>query len=90
MKISSETAQALGAKLSALDLSDEEGALLTVLLTEDAEVSGFGIQTQKIGGTSSNYTEVEWTYFRRDVVGLLPKAWKPEADSYLTITMENT
>ncbi len=80
MKITPETATTLGGKLAALELSDEEGALLAVLLRDDAEVAGFG------------YTEVEWTV-RSKVLDPLPARWKVEeaekGDSYLIITMEN-
>jgi hypothetical protein len=78
MEISPETATALGEKLATLDLSEAEGALLTHLLREPSEVEGFG----------NFYDEVE-IHFRANVLGPLPARWKPEAEGYLKITMEN-
>ena len=40
MEITAATAASLGAKLATLDLSDEEGALLTALLTAEIDVNG--------------------------------------------------
>ena len=67
MKISTATSASLGEKLAGLDLTDEEGVLLTTLLTQGQsdEVEGFG------------YTEVEWTYIK-PVLGPIPGTWKVE------------
>lgn len=77
MNISAETADSLAAKLATLDLTDEEGVLLTTLLAEDAEVTGFNYEEIKVTFAprvikplpsrwnieqGSGYTEVEWTY----------------------------
>ncbi len=81
MKINTDTATSLGEKLAGLQLTDEEGVLLTSMLSANSndEVEGFG------------YTEVEHEYvFRKNVVGALPKSWNIEQGSaaYTEIEMD--
>lgn len=79
MKISTDTSASLGDKLAGLDLTDEEGVLLTMLLTQNRgdEVEGFRQPQPEQKGVTLGYTEVEWTYLK-PVLGPLPGAWKVE------------
>jgi len=74
MKITTDTADSLAAKLATLDLTDEEGVLLTTLIESDeGEVTGF------------NFEEIKVTFAPR-VIGPLPKRWKAaEGESYTEV-----
>lgn len=79
MNITSDTATSLGNKLAALELTNEEGALLHTLLTDEDEVTGFvRHDTAKAAAMTADfrpivksqitlgYTEVEWTYAKSE------------------------
>ncbi len=79
MKITTDTATSLGDKLAGLELSDEEGVLLTAMLSSDNEssdneVEGFA-KPKGLDNTTQGYTEVEWIY-RAQILGPLPKGWR--------------
>ncbi len=79
MKINPETAATLGDKLASLNLTEEEGVLLTTLLADDSEVSGFGRYGERQGVTL-NYEEIKVTYLSK-VISPLPKSWNIEQGS---------
>jgi hypothetical protein len=85
MKITAATASSLGEKLAGLDLSDEEGVLLTTLVGADAEseVDGFADIARR--ANNGFYDEVE-IHFRTDVVRPFPNRWKvEEGESYTEV-----
>lgn len=74
MRITAGTAATLSKKLAELDLTDEEGVLLTSLIAGEDEVNGFYA-----------YDKVIWTYAPQ-VLGPLPDRWKAkEGESYANI-----
>ena len=77
MEISSATATALGEKLAKLDLSEAEGALLTILLSDDDDDEVEGFRQPPTTNISLNFEEIKVTY-RPSVLGPLPGAWKVE------------
>lgn len=79
MKINPETAETLGSKLAGLNLTEEEGVLLTTLLAGESEVSGFG-RDGKRDATIPNYEEIKVTYLSK-VISPLPNAWNIEQGS---------
>jgi len=81
MNITSDTAASLGEKLAGLNLTDEEGVLLTTLLGDESEVSGFGADRPAPDGFSLNFEEIKVTYMPR-VLDPLPGAWKREGGEH--------
>ena len=67
MKIDRSVAETLGEKLAGLELTDEEAVLLTTMLGEDDDVSGFG-------NVSLNFEEIKVT-FMPQVAGPVHSKW---------------